>query len=1341
MYRPGTVVWIPNFTPAKDEAEVDAANAEKLFAGAGPYDAQGSAYRTGWMPHQRSLQPLFVPMTVYRANKREREVQLRGTALGGKFEGHETPAIPVDLRGAAAFPFLVNDIGAFGVDNMEELKHLHLPGVLNNVTRRFLDNEQIYTFAGKTLIAVNPNRSVTLQTAGWAPLLEILCEGYDSVERTAVSTCHVYDDVVVDLYLKAAGSLASLPPHIFAVAQRAYNYLQSESGLQAQSIVFVGDSGSGKSSQAKAVLQYFANAFGLRPDGLGGNAIGYGASPTGSAPLNAPFANTFRTEGLSTVAQRMLDAHVLLEAFGGACTSSNFYGARGAQWGSGSSRYSSSVQVAFDPSGALARANFGVFGLEQSRLTSTPAGEGRNFNVFYQLINGMRSRRERDAIGLLERVDDYAYLRTARGLGPEVDPATDGAAFEQLRVVMAQSFGIEGELQLSIFKLLAAILTLGNVQFRADDDSGRLEVNDVLNDFTDLLEGMDTELLTDLLTTRARQSRGNVTTVHLDVAQAEKQRDSLARDLYRHLFAFIVDKVNEKLDGASGRHDPASTITLVDTFGFENNPTNGLEALVRNYASERFESYYRHCEVEQTTERYEAEGINWRVDWPTDYERSAWRGPGQGRASFEPVFERCASRCAEQLINGQRPRGVLGILAEKAKFERSTDKLMHTEIELQHRENPAFARGNEVPPSQKAKLFESAAETHIGRKKQLMSFAVRHSGGSAETVSYLVEGFLHDNKRRMDERIAMWLYGSPSVLLQVVIRSPTSPSLSHLEQSAGGSSSSPKRGEATASVPKSTMSTLETVLRQVEMAEAHFVRCVRPNAALNAQFVAPQTLARQLRPVLPTLQLARDGFAYSRKFEDFYRDYLIVVEQTEVLCYPPRADIDIVRLCTELFVSLCRMMRCDLVQLQSTGQVQFGCDEFIFMSAEVHTRLEALKADRLAKMESAAATIARRWRGYMHRLRYTRMAQGLEKMQAAWRAAFYNALWRHRMSSVRAVQRFVKSWVTRAWYRDVRRAAVTIQSFFRRQVGQIHGKRERNAIRVMHSLAEGFYLRRQVLLALEATVRVQRTVRAFLKRSRVHWDCVRLALYWQSWYRGMASRRYNFVKVQALAQARRNRTRGRAVAQLEHLYRTVRRLSLCSLPPSAHARELTPPPPRTAATATSLSAPPRADRGPPALLDASPSGAVHSALRAHGLPSQALRPNEGGVDAAAARRARRRGARARRPQARRAPRREPDPQPLRDPRARGGGRRGVRGRRRAERFRGPPHPARPRACRRRRHRPRYARLVPEGLDARHERAAGGARRTGAARRAGRVRNAPHAGARLRRPRLRVRGER
>jgi hypothetical protein len=274
---------------------------------------------------------------------------------------------------------------------------------------------------------------------------------------------------------------------------------------------------------------------------------------------------------------------------------------------------------------------------------------------------------------------------------------------------MAQSFEIEGELQLAIFKLLAAILTLGNVQFRADSESGHLEVNDVLNDFTDLLGGMDTELLTDLLTTRARHFRGKVTTVHLNIEQAEQQRDSVARDLYRHLFAFIVDKINEKLDASSGRHDPDSTITVIDALGFENHASHHrLETLVRNYASERLESFFRHSEIEETTDRYQAEGINWRIDWPTDYERSNWSGPGQGRASFEPDFERSASRLAEQLISGQRPRGVLGILAEKAKFERSTDKLMHTEIELQHRDNPSFGRGVDAPPaSRKFQLFDT----------------------------------------------------------------------------------------------------------------------------------------------------------------------------------------------------------------------------------------------------------------------------------------------------------------------------------------------------------------------------------------------------------------------------------------------------------------------------------------------------------------------------------------------------------------------------------------------------------------------------------------------------------
>ncbi|KAG4188866.1 hypothetical protein ERO13_A08G192400v2 [Gossypium hirsutum] len=147
-----------------------------------------------------------------------------------------------------------------GVDDMTKLAYLHEPGVLQNLRSRY-DMNEIYTYTGNILIAVNPFRKLP----------------------------HLYDSHMMAQYKGAA--FGELSPHPFAVADAAYRLMINE-GIS-QSILVSGESGAGKTESTKLLMQYLAY--------MGGRAAAEGR----------------------TVEQQVLESNPVLEAFGNAKTVRN----------------------------------------------------------------------------------------------------------------------------------------------------------------------------------------------------------------------------------------------------------------------------------------------------------------------------------------------------------------------------------------------------------------------------------------------------------------------------------------------------------------------------------------------------------------------------------------------------------------------------------------------------------------------------------------------------------------------------------------------------------------------------------------------------------------------------------------------------------------------------------------------------------------------------------------------------------------------------------------------------------------------------------------------------------
>ena len=112
-----------------------------------------------------------------------------------------------------------------------------------------------------------------------------------------------------------------------------------------------------------------------------------------------------------------------------------------------------------------------------------------------------------------------------------------------------QVIGLTDQEQSEIFRMLAIILWLGNVQF-AEKDDGNAEIADTsVTDFIGYLMEVEPALVHKAMTIRVVETqrggrRGSVYDVPLNPAQAAAGRDALSKAIYNNLFEWIVSRIN-----------------------------------------------------------------------------------------------------------------------------------------------------------------------------------------------------------------------------------------------------------------------------------------------------------------------------------------------------------------------------------------------------------------------------------------------------------------------------------------------------------------------------------------------------------------------------------------------------------------------------------------------------------------------------------------------------------------------------------------------------------------------------------------------------------------------------
>ena len=601
---------------------------------------------------------------------------------------------------------------------------------------------------------------------------------YSGIVLVAVNPYQEMSDLYSKPVLEAfhsADIVAQLEPHLYAIAEEAYRHMIQ--WKQSQSVIISGESGAGKTVSAKYVMHYLASVGGVEG---GGNS-----------------------EDEFSLEKQILSSNPILEAIGNAKTVRN----------DNSSRFGKYIQLRFNNHFQITGAHIRTYLLEKSRVAIHSSGE-RTYHIFYQMCAGASDQERED--WKLKTVKDYQYTKYGMSRIDAVDDARD---FGVTRKAL-ETLGISREEQAKLFKVLVAVLHLGNISIEGSKSSSKeqtavIDENDVFvasaAEFLGVIKG-------DLLKWICHYE---IVTVHervtskYSVVRAIDARDALAKDIYKKVFDFIVCLVNKAID--RGSSIDSNFVGILDIYGFETFDKNSFEQFCINYANENLQQQFNQHVFKLEQEEYVKEGIEWdRIDYVDN----------------QPCLD---------LIEGKM--GILSLLDEESRLPNGTDESFNSKVHHH------------------CSSHSSLSKERFGGDR---SFVVLHY---AHTVTYDCDGFVEKNRDRL-----------PLNLISLMQRSSSEFIADAFSGDEVNACNDDKKKRKMRTVGSEFKDSLKYLMQTIYSTNPNYIRCIKANE-IKAPFIFERVHAlEQLRScgVLETIRISSAGYPSKLRYQDFFERYQIL---------------------------------------------------------------------------------------------------------------------------------------------------------------------------------------------------------------------------------------------------------------------------------------------------------------------------------------------------------------------------------------------------------------------------------------------------------------------------------
>ncbi|KAK3084703.1 hypothetical protein FSP39_017720 [Pinctada imbricata] len=434
-------------------------------------------------------------------------------------------------------------------EDLASLRYLNESSALHTLRQRYGAN-LIHTYAGNSLVVVNPMHPIA-----------------------------IYSDKVIQVFKGCKQE--DMPPHIYASAQIAYRDMLNT--RMDQSIILMGRSGSGKTCNARHVMNYFTVAAGS----VGG---------------------ILTSDKLQAVTS-------LLEAFGNSRTILN----------TNASRFSQLTTLDFDHSGQITSASIQVFLFEKTRVVRRPEGEP-SFHVFYQMLAGIDSTL-RSELQLTSLGEPNLFMTP---LTRNEDRQKASAMWAKIFNAMV-TIGISEEERKALCYVLAAIYHLGVAgAAKGQNNKSQFSRPAAAQKAAALLGVTSEELARQIFSSagsstlsRSASMRGSPADKGQNEANtgAMEALEGFVIGLYADVFNAVVSLINRSL---STNYRTSSSVTIVDMPGFQNPATCGrntgstFEDLCYNYTQEKLQLLYHDLTFTSQQDRYSQENIDCDFEFVTN---------------------------------------------------------------------------------------------------------------------------------------------------------------------------------------------------------------------------------------------------------------------------------------------------------------------------------------------------------------------------------------------------------------------------------------------------------------------------------------------------------------------------------------------------------------------------------------------------------------------------------------------------------------------------------------------------------------------------------------------------